>query len=58
MVKGSQGITTIAKNKNAKYKLVTSKGQTITGNDKRIYTKYTYSRLITSLLYKKYSYAV
>jgi len=57
MIKGRQGVTTYAKNPNAKYKITTIKKQSITGNDLQLQMKYTYSRLISAIL-PKYSYAI
>lgn len=57
-VKGHQGIITRANNPNAKYKIKVKKYQYITGDDNRMNILYSYSRLISSLPTKKYSYAM
>ena len=57
-VKGRQGVTTRANNANAKYKIKVKKYQYITGDDNRMNILYGYSRLISSLPTKKYSYAM
>lgn len=58
MITGRQGITTVAKNTKAKYRLITTKKQTITNNEKQFVLKYTYSRLFQPLFIKKYSYTI
>lgn len=58
MIKGYQLTSLKAKNKNAKYSLSYRKGQTITGNDQQIKTKYSYSKVISLLMTKKYSYSL
>lgn len=59
MTRSSQGITKIAKNKHAKYKITTVKSQSIKSTNTGYETKYTYSRLISLVLAtKKYSYSI
>ena len=57
-VQGRQSVVIKAKNSNAKYKVKVKKYQYITGDDNRINILYSYSRLISSLPTKKYSYAI
>jgi len=58
MVTGRQGVTYKAKNQNAKYKITTTKSQSIKSDGNGVMIKYSYSRLIKSLLPVKYSYAI
>lgn len=58
MITGKQGVTYKAKNQNAKYKITTTKSQSIRSQGNGAIIKYSYSRLIAPLLAAKYSYAI